>query len=531
MSVARAGYLADGIGAPPRTGSRWRMAGAVVAGLLIASVAGALPLEIMLGALGGAALFVGMLLSPMLGLYALLVSIPFSPTFGLEDAAFSISIFEPLAFLLTTIWLARGVLRREIVLPRTSLFGGLIALLAVLLFTSGNATSFPLALKETLKWVLLVLAFVFTSVNAREERTIRAVLAALFVAGAAQAVVGIVQFVAGIGPPAFAIGGFMRAHGNFGQPNPFAGYLGTILPLALAMALIQHPGRFRALAWSTVGLTGLAIALSLSRGAWLGLAISLGVMALAWSSTTKRLVIPSAVLGALSIVLAQFGLLPATLGNRITSVTDNFGVFDVRAVTLTPDNFAVVERMAHWQAGWEMFLDHPFFGVGPGNYPALYEDYYIAPWQDALGHAHNYYLNMAAETGVPGLLALLLVLLLAFRTLRHSIAAATARPGVRETGTIAPGPRTGGRHGDGRRGSGLRLVGLFGGGRGDAPRAPAVISAPFARALAIGLLGSLTMFSTHNMFDNLLVHGVGIQIGILLGLIGSTSLEASQVSD
>ena len=49
------------------------------------------------------------------------------------------------------------------------------------------------------------------------------------------------------------------------------------------------------------------------------------------------------------------------------------------------------------------------------------------------------------------------------------------------------------------------------------------LSPPFARALAVGLLGSLVMFCTHNMFDNLLVHGVGIQIGILLGLIGGVS--------
>ena len=29
----------------------------------------------------------------------------------------------------------------------------------------------------------------------------------------------------------------------FGQPNPYAGYLGTILPIALAMTLIPQPGR------------------------------------------------------------------------------------------------------------------------------------------------------------------------------------------------------------------------------------------------------------------------------------------------
>ena len=51
----------------------------------------------------------------------------------------------------------------------------------------------------------------------------------------------------------------------------------------------------------------------------------------------------------------------------------------------------------------------------------------------------------------------------------------------------------------------------------DPPLTPA-----FARVLAIGLLGSLIMFSVHNLFDNLLVHGVGIQLGVLLGLIGGT---------
>jgi hypothetical protein len=59
-------------------------------------------------------------------------------------------------------------------------------------------------------------------------------------------------------------------------------------------------------------------------------------------------------------------------------------------------------------------------------------------------------------------------------------------------------------------------------------------SPAFARALALGLLGSLAVFCIHNLFDNLLVHGVGIQIGVLLGLIGSLTArdpEALQTGD
>src|SRR6185503_18634736 len=162
------------------------------------------------------------------------------------------------------------------------------------------------------------------------------------------------------------------------QPNPFAGYLGTILPIALAMTLVPHPGRFRSIAAFSFVMIALGIALSVSRGAWLGLAVSLGVMAMAWSPRARKLVIPLAGVVALVIGLAMVGLLPPNVASRITSVTDNFGVFDVRSVPLTSENFAVVERMAHWQAGWYMFRDYPFLGVAPGNYPAVYERYYIA---------------------------------------------------------------------------------------------------------------------------------------------------------
>ena len=464
---------------------------AVISGSLLAVLAGGVPYELAAPILAALVLLVGMLLAPIVGLYALMFAIPFSPTFGLEDTAFSISIFEPLALLTILFWLVRGFVRHEIMLPREGLLGALVLLLTLLVIAGGGATSYPLAIKEILKWVLLILAYVFTRVTVRDERGVRIVLVMLFLAGAAQAIMGMVQFALGIGPPAFAIGTFMRAYGMFGQPNPFAGYLGTVVPLAIAMSIAPGSRPFRAVAMFAVAMTVIGILLSFSRGAWLGLALSIGVMLVAWSRRARMMAVPLAMAFVVMVVLAILGVLPPTIANRITSVTDNFGVFDVRTVTLSSENFAVVERMAHWQAGWAIFLDHPFLGVGPGNYPAVYDQYYIPPWVLPLGHAHNYYLNMAAEAGLPGLLALLVVLALAVRALLRRLRAATPAPGTHS----------------------LIADTVF-----DPPMSPT-----FARFLAIGLLGSLTMFSIHNLFDNLLVHGVGIQIGVLLGLIGGVS--------
>ena len=473
---------------------------------LVAVVAG-IPLPWMLAVWGAVGLLTVMAISPILGLYAVLMAVGFSPTFGLSDdasASFSLSAFEPLLLLVFLFWLVQGIIRHRITLPREGLFGGLILLLSLLLLSGGGAVSFPLAIKETLKWVLLVLAYVYTRATIRDDRATRSLLTALFLTGCAEAILGAVQFFVPLGPPAFAVGNFIRAYGMFGQPNPYAGYLGTILPIALAMSLISHPGRFRVISAVSFMLIGLGILLSLSRGAWLGLAISLGVMAMAWSPRARKLVIPLAALGVLVVALASFELLPPSIASRITSATDNFGVFDVRSVPLTSENFAVVERMAHWQAGWYMFQDYPILGVGPGNYPAVYEQYYIPPWKEPLGHAHNYYLNMAAEAGVPGLLALLTVLGLAFRALLRRIRSADEIMGV-------AGPATAARRTPAASAKTV-AVAL------DPPFSPLL-----ARALALGLLGSLAMFSIHNLFDNLLVHGVGIQVGVLLGLIGGVS--------
>ncbi len=438
----------------------------------LGAIVGGAPLEIMLPIVAAGALLVGMLIAPVVGLYALLVAIPFSPSVEVEDAGFSLSVFEPLALLMLLVWLAQGVVRDRIELPRNGLFAALFMLLSALLVAAVGATSLPLAVKETVKWLLLALAFVFTAAQARSDGAIRAVLAVLFFAGAGQALMGLVQFAVGFGPASFGIGGFMRAHGNFGQPNPFAGYLGTILPIALAMTLVATPGRFRQVALFAVLCTAVGMALSLSRGAWLGLLLAAGVMAAVWGPRSRRLVGPTTAVLALVGVLGVLGALPPALADRVTSITQNFGIFDAREARPTSENFAVIERMAHWQAGWGMFLDHPFRGVGPGNYPAVYDRYALPGWRESLGHAHNYYLNMAAEAGLPGLIALLLVLVVAYRAVLDQV-----------------------RRAD------------------DA----------FRRALAVGLLGSLIVFTVHNLFDNLLVHGVGIQVGMLLGLIGGTN--------
>ena len=88
----------------------------------------------------------------------------------------------------------------------------------------------------------------------------------------------------------------------------------------------------------------------------------------------------------------------------------------------------------------------------------------------ALGHAHNFFLNMLAELGIVGFGILVLLLGLAFRQFGGALVRSDPEP------------------------------------------------ASFWRAVLAGVFGGLVVFCVHNLFDSLFVHSVNIQIGILLGL-------------
>jgi hypothetical protein len=132
-----------------------------------------------------------------------------------------------------------------------------------------------------------------------------------------------------------------------------------------------------------------------SRGAQLGLAFALVAMVLVRGKKALPIIFLGA--GILLLVVAglQTGVVPVSTFGRLAQI-ESLTPFDVREVTLTPDNFAEVERMAMWQAGGNMFLSDPLLGVGIGNYNARYNDFNAPFWIVSRGHAHNYYIHAAA---------------------------------------------------------------------------------------------------------------------------------------
>ncbi len=453
--------------------------GVVLAGLLaIGAALALLPLRWLVVAVIGVIAGVGMVIRPALALLPLAFAIPFGSIYEINLGGITVGITEVLIGLFIVAWLARAVALREteretgwhrpiICLP-------LLVFIGTTLFSLLNATALPFALKELAKW-LEVLGIVLLVANL--DRCARLwVIAALLLAGAAQAALGIYQFLTRSGPEGFILmGRFMRAYGSFEQPNPFAGYLGLVAPLgfAFAMTLFERKTALstpRWLGWLALGslvLTTMGIVMSWSRGAWLAFAAALGAMNMLRSRRGALLFTLLVLLIALAGLLGSLRLLPTAIIQRLTSFVPFATVQDVRAAEITDENYAVLERLAHWESALAMWRDHPWIGVGFGNYDVAYPTYALPKWPMALGHAHNYYLNIAAETGLLGLIGYLAL-----------------------WGS-----------------AGWNLV-------------QAIRCAPDAssKALALGAFGMLIHVSVHNLLDNLWVHNIYIYVAMVLGL-------------
>jgi O-antigen ligase len=376
-----------------------------------------------------------------------------------------------------------------------------IALIAWMIVTTFVARDVGASAADLFRWSVALFAF-FAALQVlinTSERVLTAIIVAVAIAGAIEAGVGAALGLLGFGPESFVIDdAFARAYGTFGRTNTWSGFLEMALFPVLCFGLyrlrylnerlrtyiVARRAGFAFSATSrrelltagatTVVLLGSAaimlagIAISFSRGGWLGLSAGLAVTTFIAVRRYWRLVLP-AVPVAMLVGLAVLAVVaPATLTERVSSISEEARPFDAASIPITPENFAVVERMAHWQAGWHMFEDHPVTGVGTGNFNARYPDYYVREtFRVSQGHAHNFYIHMLAENGLVGLaIYLTLILSFAFVALRVALASRD----------------------------------------------------PLAGALALGALGTMTAVYVHNTFENLHVLNLGIQLSLTWAL-------------
>ena len=197
------------------------------------------------------------------------------------------------------------------------------------------------------------------------------------------------------------------------NPNVMAGTLLLFAPIVGAVAVFN---RWRSLevrekkvayllSWLSLILIALILLLTASRGAWIAVIAAAAILfALRW---TWGFLVFAAVVGIavlLPYVIEPFDLLRIALENQTLG--------------------SMAGREEVWLRAIYLVEDFPFTGVGMGTFSdiaaILYPLIIVSPEKST--HAHNLFLQVAVDLGIPGLIAwisvLLVVLIVAWRLYR-----------------------------------------------------------------------------------------------------------------
>ena len=173
-----------------------------------------------------------------------------------------------------------------------------------------------------------------------------------------------------------------RIYSTWENPNIFAGYLDMAILVTLGFFTTAHRSRIKKIVLAAFMLAMVfGLALTYSRGAILSLA---AVFAVYGVIRERRLLFAMIAVGVALLVF------DTALYERIASV----GAGDSSSAL----------RFALWESTIAMIQDHPFFGIGWGAYFMVYPEYdfFIQNPDVIIYHAHNMYLNYAAEIGMAG---------------------------------------------------------------------------------------------------------------------------------
>ena len=165
-----------------------------------------------------------------------------------------------------------------------------------------------------------------------------------------------------------------RIFSTLENPNVLAGYLDVFICLTLGLLTKVERRSQKLVLIVAVVMLAACLTMTYSRGAFLAMAVVISVYGVLkdWR------------------VLILFATVTVLIACNDPTFVDSEGV-----------------RVGIWVSTIAMISDHPFAGIGWGAYQFVYPqyNYYVADANIVIYHAHNLYLNYAAEIGIVGALA------------------------------------------------------------------------------------------------------------------------------
>lgn len=269
-------------------------------------------------------------------------------------------------------------------LPRYALIL-LLTLLGFGLLSSCFANFPAWALKEWARYAGLLILVLMIAHSTREPWFFKAILYLLASSAFLKAFQALVYYLLALAVDHILMFNTVLMFDGFSNPRFLNQFQILCMPVLAYLTLQHWPAkhRYSKLLSSIFFITLLVqwcIAFSLGgRGLWLGLAVSHSAL-MVFFPRFWRLLAAQAVAGLLGFILfyLMFTIIPEWLG-KTSVVIDNL-------------RFDLSKREIIWQIAWDMFLAHPWLGVGPMHFSAEVNS--IA------AHPHQVILQWLAEWGI-----------------------------------------------------------------------------------------------------------------------------------
>ncbi|MCK4880783.1 MAG: O-antigen ligase family protein [Bacteroidales bacterium] len=203
---------------------------------------------------------------------------------------------------------------------------------------------------------------------------------------------------------------FYKDHTSYGAT------MGFILPVLVALFLFikREDINTRFLMVLLILLFAFATVVSYTRATWVSILASVGFWTILKLKIRFEIVLVAAVILSGLFLSLRTEMMVKLEQNRVESS----GEFSehVQSISNISTDQSNLERLNRWSCAFRMWKDKPLFGFGPGTYQFEYGRYQrsyektrISTDFGTRGNAHSEYLGPLAETGVFGLLSILLV--------------------------------------------------------------------------------------------------------------------------
>jgi len=327
------------------------------------------------------------------------------------------AIFSPVSIagthisisLAVLLWIVVMLSKKRFSFRNTALNLPLLGLAAAALISTVFSVDVKFSLKGLKSASLIIVYFVVVN-NLKSKSQVKTLINTLIAFTSVSAAYGIFQHFTGIDFLGYndSLNKLLpRATGFYDIPMTFSEYISMISMIILSLLLFFRKKNAPFILALILVISGLYF--SFTRGAWMG---TLSGFLLLLFLRNKKLffagLITAAAIGSAALLLFP----GSTISRRIYTLTER------------KDN-PVIKRMFIWECSLNMVRDFPLTGVGWECFRKAYPRYtnYSGPyrgwkWRQFITktytHAHNNFLNIAAETGIIGMGAFLWIIIVIF---------------------------------------------------------------------------------------------------------------------